>query len=119
MAEIFGPFDAASPCATTFCSRITLEEYDKQSSLSTERAITDLIKYLEYNPSQFYDTLRKRKKEQQENAGVLSFLKVKILSMVLGDDYIDVSPEEARQKLQEFKEEMIKAYNYAQGMHTF
>eukprot|EP00794_Sanderia_malayensis_P014196 gene14196-15677_t len=115
MAEMFGPYDPASPCLTTVCKRISKEEYDKQASEATESAIAELIQYLEYNPTAYHNVLRKRKREEQENAGVLSWMKVKMLSTIFGVEYVEkIDEDEARAKISSLKKEMISAYDYSE-----
>ncbi len=116
MAETFGPYDPASPCLTTICKRVSVKEYEEQASKATEDGIAEIIRYLEYNPTAYYNILRKRKREELENGGVFSWLKVKMMSAVLGDEFVEqIDPAEAKQKMSELKEEMISAYNYSEG----
>lgn len=116
MAEMMGPYDPASPCITTFCKRISKEEHEKQASDYTQKALAELIEYLEYNPTAYHNILRKRKREDAENAGVFSWLKVKMLSTMFGDEYPEKLDEsEVKGKLSTLKEEIISSYNYAEG----
>ena len=117
MAELFDQFDPASPCTTSFCSRISKEEYEKQGSDLTQQAVADLIRYLDYNPTAYHNILRKRKREDEENAGVLSWLKVKMFTAMFGDEYCEkLDDNETKQKLTALKDEMIRAYNYSEGI---
>ena len=116
MAGILGPYDPASPSVTTFCKRISKQEHEKQVAETTQQAVADLIKYLEYNPTAYYNILRKRKREDKENEGVVSWMKVKMLSVIHGEDYCEqLEPGEGRLKLASLKDEMIDVYDYAEG----
>ena len=116
MAEMLGPYDPASPSLTTSCKRITSADYEKEGSDYTQQALTQLIQYLEYNPTAYHNVLRKRKREDAENAGVFSWLKVKMLSTVYGEEHCEnMSDDALRQKLTSLKSEMVSSYNYAEG----
>ena len=116
MAELMGPFDPASPCLTTFCKRISKEDFEKQASDYTENALAELIEYLEYNPTAYHNILRKRKREDAEKGGILSYIKAKMLTTVFGDEYLErVDEREAKQKLAALKDDIRSSYDYAEG----
>ena len=116
MAELMGPYDPASPCLTTFCKRISKDDYEKQASDYTQNALAELIEYLEYNPTAYHNILRKRKREDAESGGVFSFLKAKMLTTIFGDEYLEKLDEsEAKKKLSALKDDIRSSYDYAEG----
>ena len=116
MAELMGPYDPASPCLTTFCQRISVAEHDRLASDYTQKALAELINYLEYNPTAYHNILRKRKREDAENSGVFSWLKVKVLSSVYGDEHVEkLDDGEAKMKLSSLKNDIMSSYNYSEG----
>ena len=76
MAGIMDEYDAATPVTKTYCARMTAEEYENQASTCTEDALDSLIQYLEKNPESFKRVLGRRKREEEESAGLFSFAKV-------------------------------------------
>ena len=74
-------YDPPTPISATkaYCARLNLEDYENESSVYTENALDDLIQYLEKNPASYQRVMIQRKKEEQENSGVLSYAKVKYL----------------------------------------
>ena len=79
MAGILDEFDDATPMRNKYCSTLTLEEYEEQSANSTEEALAELIAHLENNPQQYKNVLKARKRDEAEEAGVLSYIKVIIV----------------------------------------
>ena len=113
---MMGPYDPASPCLTTFCKRISTEDFEKQGSEYTQNALAELIEYLEYNPTAYHNILRKRKREDAENGGIFSWLKAKMLSTIKGDEYLErLDRNEAKGKLCTLKDDIISSYNYSEG----
>ena len=76
MAGVLEEFDEATPLKSTYCSRLSAEEYEEQGSACTERALAELLGHLDENPEVYKDILSKKKKQDQENAGFLSYVKV-------------------------------------------
>lgn len=116
MAELMGPYDPASPSLTTFCKRMSKEDFEKQASDYTQNALAELIEYLEYNPTAYHNILRKRKREDAEKGGVFSFLKAKMLTTIFGDEYLEkIDESEAKKKLSALKDDIRCSYDYAEG----
>ena len=76
MAGILDEFDEPTPLKSSFCSRLTEEEYEEQSSAYTQAALESLMEYMDTNPDVYSKIVKKRKKEEAENAGLVSFVKV-------------------------------------------
>ncbi len=80
MAGIMDEYDPPTPLRKTYCARLNNEEYENQASKCTEEALLNLMQHLESKPESYKRVLRKRKKETEENSGLLSYLKVGILT---------------------------------------
>ena len=76
MAGVLGEFDEATPLRSSYCSRLTEEQYQDQAALSTEKALKDLIDHLQDNPEEYRKIVRKKKREEAEEAGLVSYFKV-------------------------------------------
>lgn len=76
MAGVLDEFDEATPLRGTFCSRLTEEQFEEQSASSTEEALAQLMEHLDKNPGVYGRVLRKKKRQQAEEAGLISFMKV-------------------------------------------
>ena len=76
MAAVFDEFDEATPLRGSFCSRLTAEEFEELGATFTEEALAQLMEHLDRNPEAYGRVLRKRKRQQAEEAGLLSFVKV-------------------------------------------
>ncbi|XP_064620853.1 uncharacterized protein LOC135483757 [Lineus longissimus] len=101
----------APPVPVTFCRQVTSDEYKRQKTLTTNQAVRDLLWYLESEPEVFKKMLKKRKHDDLENAGLFSCLKVKLLSMIQGNNYQDITDEEFVEKFAELKSGMMMALN--------
>ncbi|KAL8575206.1 hypothetical protein ACOMHN_042327 [Nucella lapillus] len=114
--ENLDEFDEAEELTTTFCQQITEEQYENQISEETEKALNELKDYLQKNPDTYFRIIRKRKQEELESAGVFSFLKVKMMSLLHGEQYPAclVSPEQSTQKLNQLTVDMQKAFTYSE-----
>ena len=77
MAGVLEEFDDATPLKGTFCSRLSLEEYEEEASSCTKRALEDLIDHLDNNPDELKAVLKKRKVDAEKEGGIWSFVKVK------------------------------------------
>ena len=117
MAGLFDEFDDATPLRHSFCGRISKEAYERQAAESTESAIEELMEYLEANPDAYTDVVKKRRKEEAESAGLLSYLKVQLFSLWSGSRNTLSQPteQECKAELRKMKEDMIKVYEYSQG----
>ena len=78
MAGILDEYDEATPMRGTYCSRLTTDEYENQSSRCTEDALEQLISHLEGNPDVYKKVLKAKKKQEEEEAGILSFMRVSL-----------------------------------------
>lgn len=76
MAGIFEEFDEPTPMKSSFCKTLTEEEYEEQGSVYTREALDSLMEYMDSNPETYSKLIKKRKKEEAENAGLISFVKV-------------------------------------------
>ena len=79
MAGTMDEFDDAVPLKKTFCGRpMTEEEYEDQAAKTTDRAISDLLKHLEENPQVYKKIESRKRREEAEEAGIMSLIKVYI-----------------------------------------
>ena len=70
-------FDDAVPLKRTFCAKqMTEEEYEDQAAETTDKAISDLLKHLEENPQVYKKIETRRRREEAEQAGIMSLIKV-------------------------------------------
>ena len=76
MAESMEEFDSPPPVSKVFCSRLSMEEYEDQSVRSTEEGLESLIQYLKTNPALYRRIMSRRKIQEEQNAGLLSYIKV-------------------------------------------
>lgn len=120
MAGLFDEFDDATPLRHSFCGRISKEAYERQAAESTESAIEELMEYLEANPDAYTDVVKKRRKEEAESAGLLSYLKVQLFSLWSGSGNTLSQPteQECKAELRKMREDIIKVYEYSQGALT-
>ena len=118
MAEVFGEYDIESPAVSQmYCQKISCYEFEHQANKHTEEALKKLLDYLEYNPTPYYNVLRRREQEEAENANMLSYLKTKLKVMYYGENYTgNFDPKAGKEKLEEFKKAVEESYNYSQGM---
>ncbi|XP_064612989.1 uncharacterized protein LOC135476787 [Liolophura sinensis] len=109
-------FDEPAQLTQTFCAKLSEEEYEEQTATETEKALEELMAYIERNPEAYGKVLQKRKQDEQEEAGVLSYLKVKMVSMFTGGVYpgSEVTSEELNHKVAKLKTSMTKVFNYSQ-----
>lgn len=115
MAGILDEFDEATPLKRTYCSILTQEEYEEQGSNFTEQALSELVHHLDTNSSSYKKVLKKKKLQEAEEEGVLSFVKVKLWSFFAGEDAVcSVSDAECEDGLKKLKDGMMKAFDYSQ-----
>lgn len=111
-----GEYDEPSPCPKAYCRRLTAEEHEAVVSSETEKHLNLLLTHLEENPKEFSELLKKRKIKEMEAGGVLSNIKVKVLTALYGKDFVkDVDQQTCKEKLKEFEALSVKVYNYSQG----
>ncbi len=77
MAGILEEFDEATPLRSTYCSRLTFEEYEDEGSTCTEKALSELLEHLEREPDAYKKVVKRRKKEEMEEGGLLAYMKVR------------------------------------------
>ena len=80
MAGVLDEFDDATPLRGTFCSRLSVEEYEAEASSCTKQALTELVDHLDENPQEFKSVLMKRKMDEEKESGMWAFVKVAILA---------------------------------------
>lgn len=80
MMETLEEFDQEYPLSKMFCKRMTKEEFDIEAMTYTEKALQDLFRSMDQNPSLCEKVVRKRKQAELENAGLKSFIKVLSIS---------------------------------------
>ncbi len=73
MAECFDEFDDATPLRNTFCTRLSLHEYEDQTANTTEEAIAQLMAHLDCNPQEYRKVLQAKKRDE---ANIFSYIKV-------------------------------------------
>ena len=76
MAGTMDEYDPATPLNKVYCLRLSADEYEDQASKCTEEALSGLIQYLDENPSSYRRVMTRKRKQEEENAGFLSFAKV-------------------------------------------
>lgn len=117
MAEFLDEFDDATPVKSSYCKQLTSKEYEEEGCRCTEDALSELMSYLDSNPSAYGRVLQKRRKEETESSSLLSFLKVRALSYWHGKDagFKPVTDGECKEELAKMKETMGKAFEYSLG----
>lgn len=115
MMETLEEFDQEYPLSKMFCKRMTKEEFDIEAMTYTEKALQDLFRSMDQNPSLCEKVVRKRKQAELENAGLKSFIKAKFFSAVDGkmNRCNAVEIDELQERLQGLKDEMTKVQMYA------
>lgn len=118
MAELLDEFDDATPVKSSYCKQLTSEEYEEEGCRCTEDALSELMTYLDSSPSVYGRVLQKRRKEEAENSGLLSFLKIRALSYWHGKDagFNSVTDGECKEELTKMKERMGKAFEHSLGI---
>ena len=117
MAEVLDEFDDATPVKSSYCKQLTSEEYEEEGCRCTEDALSELMTYLDSSPTAYGRVLQKRRKEEAENSGFLSFLKIRALSYWHGKDagFNAVTDGECKEELTRMKERMGKVFEYSLG----
>lgn len=77
MAGVMDEFDEATPMKRSYCRSLTEEEYEQQASVTTEKALQDLMRYLDLNSDKYSRILKRKKREEVEENGLLSYMKVR------------------------------------------
>lgn len=76
--EALDEFDNEYPLIITFCERISPQDFEKQSLSYTQKSLQDLYTQMEQNPRICERILRKRKQMENEGAGLVQYLKVRL-----------------------------------------
>ena len=77
MAGVMNEYDEATPLKSSYCARrLTEEEYEEETSDYTQKCLEQLMQYLDENPGDYERVVKKRKKEEAENSGIFSYVKV-------------------------------------------
>ena len=71
-----GEFDEPCTLKHTYCSQLSLDEYEEQTFSATDKALNDLMLHLEHNPDEYARVLTRKKKQEAEEAGWISYAKV-------------------------------------------
>ena len=87
-------------------------------SRCTEDALSELMTYLDSSPSVYVRVLQKRRKEEAENSGFLSFLKIRALSYWHGKDagFDSVTDGKCKEELTKMKDRMGKVFEHSLGI---
>ena len=105
-----------SPLRVSFCNRMmSEEEYEQQTSVHTKQALDGLFKTMAADPTGYRRILQRRKREEMENGGMLSYLKAQAMYLVGRDDAFTVTDEECAGKLNAMKDEMSAVFHYSEG----
>lgn len=109
-------YGEASPMCVSYCKRVTEEEYEEQTSKETEKAIEELMILMEKHPELYRRVLQRRKRDDMENGGFMSFLKARAMYFWQRDSAFDVSDDECKAKTKKLHNEMTKVFHYSQGI---
>ncbi|XP_032823468.2 uncharacterized protein LOC116950114 isoform X2 [Petromyzon marinus] len=114
--ECMDEFDPEVPLRVTYCHTLSQEEFEEQGSAHTSAALAELIRTLAQHPQLHARTLRRRRQEQAEEAGVFSFIKAKFCLLVQGEnnECSTVGDEELQREIEALREQMNQAFEYAQ-----
>ncbi|XP_060105126.1 uncharacterized protein LOC132578990 [Heteronotia binoei] len=112
--ETLDEFDNEYPLLITFCERISPQAFEKQSLSYTQKSLQNLYTQMEQNPRICERILRKRKQMENEEAGVVQYLKAKFFAILQGDmNYNNFMEEmEIGEKAEQLMREMQKASDY-------
>ncbi|KAL4223852.1 hypothetical protein ACF0H5_017317 [Mactra antiquata] len=106
-------FDEACKPVTLYCEPLTVEEFEDQSERETQKALNNLMVYLDSHKDEFTDMLKKKKRQELETGGILSLMKVKVYDIIHGENspLVRVTEPERDQHLQDLKTNMKKAFD--------
>lgn len=113
--ECMAEFDEPLSYDNAFCKKTSIEEYEERVSDDTGHALKDLMLYLDKHQNVYANILQKKNQEDAENAGIFSFLKVKVQSALNGGVYpaAMVNKIETKMRLEEMKADMMRVYEYS------
>ncbi|CAM9963605.1 unnamed protein product [Lampetra fluviatilis] len=114
--ECMDEFDPEVPLRVTYCHTLSQEEFEEQASVHTSAALAELSRTLAQQPQLHARTLRRRRQEQAEEAGVFSFIKAKFYLLVQGEnnECSTVGDEELQREIEALREKMNRAFEHAQ-----
>jgi recombinational DNA repair protein (RecF pathway) len=117
MAGVLDEYDEPTPVKAVYCRQLTEDQYDEEGASYTHEALKDLVKYLDKNPQAYGEIMKKRRKEEAENAGFLSYFKVKLFGYFGGEDsgFDTPSKAECLKEVDKVKKNMMNVYSYSQG----
>ncbi|PIK36418.1 putative inverted formin-2 [Apostichopus japonicus] len=83
---------------------------------TTHDALKELMSFVEKNPEVYKRIIAKRKLEGKENAGLLSFIKVKLLVAFQGEDYAvdSITNDDCKKEINKFQSDICEVFNYSQ-----
>ncbi|XP_045675736.1 proline-rich receptor-like protein kinase PERK2 [Phyllostomus hastatus] len=114
--EILDEFDREFPQSVTFCQLISEEDFERQATTYTERALRRLFRSLDRNPALAERVVRKSKQAECEQRGLLSFLWAKFFCAVQGELNCcnSMGAQEMHQRLQHLKRSIHRVHLYSQ-----
>ncbi|XP_061418141.1 leiomodin-2-like isoform X2 [Lethenteron reissneri] len=114
--ECMDEFDPEVPLRVTYCHTLSQEEFEEQASAHTSAALAELSRTLAQQPQLHARTLRRRRQEQAEEAGVFSFIKAKFYLLVQGEnnECSTVGDEELQREIEALREKMNRAFEHAE-----
>ena len=115
-APFIDEYDEAAPMRRCYCRQINTQEYERQGSSTTEKALHDLLVKLDEKPEIFYNILKKKKQDEAHDGGLISFLKLQFLTWWKGKEAFDVGNEVCEKTLLKTKEDILSVFVYAQSM---
>ncbi|XP_036923278.1 uncharacterized protein LOC119001840 [Sturnira hondurensis] len=114
--EVLDEFDLEFPQSVTFCQLISEEDFERQATTYTERALHRLFRSLDRNPALAERVVRKSKQAECEQRGLLSFLWAKFFCAVQGELNCcnSMDAHEMHQRLQHLKSRIQRVHLYSQ-----
>lgn len=128
-------YDSPTPVKTAFCTRMSVKEYEDQTSSCTEDGLLQLTQYLMDNPALYQKIMSEKKKDKIKSGGFFShakasfdfcleserefklcaFNQARAVSFLFGKDMGHVSEDECEKELNEVTSNMIKVFQYSEG----
>ncbi|XP_004592194.2 uncharacterized protein LOC101518246 [Ochotona princeps] len=118
--EVLDEFDREFPQSVTFCRLISEEDFERQATTYTERALRRLFRSLDRNPALAERVVRKGKQAECEQRGLLSFLWAKFASAVQGElnQCNSMGALELHQRLEQLKRNIHRVHLYSRDAKT-
>ncbi|KAF5921504.1 hypothetical protein HPG69_010684 [Diceros bicornis minor] len=106
--EVLDEFDSEMPPSVTFCQRISEEDFERQATTYTKRALRRLFRSIDRNPKLAERVVRKGKQAECERRGLLSFLWGEL-------NYCNcVGAGEIHRRLEQLRRSIYRAHLYSQ-----